>query len=83
MPFYVYIIGSNEPRKRTYVGWTTDINKRLKAHNTSKGAKFTRGRVWKLMYYEKYQYIYVDGSTENQVVNQWFSDYNNNKVKNI
>ena len=53
MPFYVYIIGSNEPRKRTYVGWTTDINKRLKAHNTSKGAKFTRGSQWKILHKEK------------------------------
>ena len=53
MPFYVYIIGSNEPRKRTYVGWTKDINKRLKAHNASKGAKFTRGSQWKLLHKEK------------------------------
>ena len=53
MPFYVYIIGSNEPRNRTYVGWTTDISKRLKAHNTSKGAKFTRGSQWKILHKEK------------------------------
>ena len=53
MSFYVYIIGSNQPRKRTYVGWTTDINKRLKAHNASKGAKFTRGSHWKLLHKEK------------------------------
>ena len=31
----------------------------------------------------KYKYIYVDGSTENNVVNQWFEDYNTNKVTNI
>ena len=53
MTFYVYIIGSSQPRKRTYVGWTTDINKRLKAHNTSKGAKFTRGSQWILFHKEK------------------------------
>ena len=53
MVFYVYIIGSSQPRKRTYVGWTTDINKRLKAHNTSKGAKFTRGSQWILLHKEK------------------------------
>ena len=29
MSFYVYIIGSIQPRKRTYVGWTTDIKKRI------------------------------------------------------
>ena len=53
MTFYVYIIGSSQPRKRTYVGWTTDVNKRLRAHNTSKGAKFTRGSQWILLHTEK------------------------------
>ena len=53
MTFYVYIIGSSQPRKRTYVGWTTDVNKRLRAHNTSKGAKFTRGFQWTLLHKEK------------------------------
>ena len=55
MSFYVYIIGSIQPRRRTYVGWTTDINKRIKAHNASKGAKFTRGSQWKLLYKEKFE----------------------------
>ena len=55
MSFYVYIIGSIQPRRRTYVGWTTDISKRIKAHNTSKGAKFTRGSQWKLLYNEKFE----------------------------
>ena len=53
MTFYVYIIGSSQPRKRTYVGWTTDVNRRLRAHNTSTGAKFTRGSQWILLHKEK------------------------------
>jgi len=53
MTFYVYIIGSTQPRKRTYVGWTIDVNKRLNAHNASKGAKFTRGSQWILLHKEK------------------------------
>ena len=52
MPFYVYIIGTKEPKKRTYVGWTNNIKKRLELHNTSKGAKFTRGSKWVLLYKE-------------------------------
>jgi putative endonuclease len=36
----------------TYVGYTNDVKKRLKLHNSSKGAKFTRGRQWKLIYKE-------------------------------
>ena len=30
------------------------IKKRLKLHNLSRGAKFTRGRKWKLIYKEKF-----------------------------
>ena len=28
-----------------YAGFTTDLEKRLKAHNSGKGAKYTRGRL--------------------------------------
>ena len=38
----------------TYVGYTKDIKKRISLHNNGKGAKFTRGRKWKLIYKEKY-----------------------------
>ena len=50
MGFYVYVIGTSSPIKKTYVGWTTDIEKRLEKHNTSKGAKSTKGYHWKLLY---------------------------------
>jgi putative endonuclease len=36
----------------TYVGWTNDIESRLAAHNTGKGARSTRGREWTLLYSE-------------------------------
>jgi len=36
----------------TYVGYTKNLNKRIQLHNTGKGAKFTRGRTWKLIYKE-------------------------------
>jgi putative endonuclease len=36
----------------TYVGYTNNLKKRIKLHNTGKGAKFTRGRTWKLIYKE-------------------------------
>lgn len=52
MPCFVYIIGSAD---KTYCGWTTDLNKRLKAHNDGKGAKFTRGKEWTLLYAERYK----------------------------
>ena len=38
----------------TYVGYTKDLKKRIRLHNNGKGAKFTRGRKWSLIYKEKY-----------------------------
>ena len=40
-------------RSLTYVGYTNNLKKRINSHNNSKGAKFTRGRKWKLIYKEK------------------------------
>lgn len=53
--YFVYVLGS-EPNKsfRNYVGWTNDLNKRLNKHNMGKGARFTKGRQWRLLYAEKY-----------------------------
>ncbi len=56
MACFVYILGSAGPGAiRTYVGWTTDLKKRLAAHNAGKGARSTRGRHWVLLYAERYQ----------------------------
>ena len=38
----------------TYVGYTKNLKKRITLHNSGKGAKFTRGRKWKLIYKEKF-----------------------------
>ena len=56
MSYYVYLIVSRfkNNRKISYVGYTNNLQKRLNLHNTGKGAKFTRGKKWKLVYYEKY-----------------------------
>ena len=55
MSHYVYMLAShNKDKFVTYVGYTTNLNKRLKLHNEGKGAKFTRGRQWKIIYTEKY-----------------------------
>ena len=56
MKYYVYIIINNKDNKSvTYVGYTNNIEKRLFFHNTSKGAKFTRGRKWTLIYKKCYK----------------------------
>ena len=54
MSFYTYVIASKKPSLKTYVGWTTDIKKRIAKHNSGKGAKSTRGRNWELIYKEKF-----------------------------
>tara|TARA_Y100001958_G_C21195491_1_gene522932 strand:+ start:35 stop:274 length:240 start_codon:yes stop_codon:yes gene_type:complete len=52
----VYLIVSKikNNKKYSYVGYTNNLKKRINLHNTGKGAKFTRGKIWKLVYYEKY-----------------------------
>lgn len=55
MPCFVYLLGSNgKGGPRTYVGWTTDLEKRLVAHNLGKGARSTRGRTWTLLHAEEF-----------------------------
>ena len=55
MSFFVYLLITKQKNKViSYVGYTSDIKKRLKLHNLSKGAKFTKGRKWKLVYSKKY-----------------------------
>ena len=52
--FYVYMIANlNNKKITTYVGWTKNLKKRLCSHNSGKGAKFTRGRKWILIYKRK------------------------------
>jgi putative endonuclease len=51
--FFVYVLGSRRKTdRRTYVGWTTDIDRRVRQHNAGRGAKSTRGRNWILLYSE-------------------------------
>ena len=55
MSFYVYMLKSKTTKSVTYVGYTKDLKKRLYLHNSGKGAKFTRGRKWKLIYKEYFK----------------------------
>ena len=56
MTYFVYLIGNyRETKLITYVGYTNNLEKRVNSHNSGKGAKFTRGKNWKLIYHEKYQ----------------------------
>ena len=55
MYFYVYMLISRGVKPVSYVGYTNNLKNRIKLHNSGKGAKFTRGRKWKLIYKEKFK----------------------------
>ena len=79
MSFHVYMLKSINKRPVTYVGYTKDLKKRLSLHNSSKGAKFTRGRKWKLIYKEKLK-------SKSEAISREYYIKNNkifrNKIKN-
>ena len=50
--FFVYLLSCSD--STIYCGWTTDLQKRLNAHNSGTGAKYTRARrPVELVYYEE------------------------------
>ena len=55
MYYFVYLLISLKGNKAiSYVGYTNNLSKRIKLHNSGKGAKFTKGRKWKLIFFKKY-----------------------------
>jgi putative endonuclease len=56
MACFVYVLGCRaRERTLTYVGWTTDVDRRLGQHNGGKGARTTRGRSWVLLHTERFR----------------------------
>ena len=76
MSFFVYMLKSLQKKSVTYVGYTKNLTKRIKLHNTGKGAKFTRGRKWKLIYKEKCQ-------TKNQAISREYYIKKNRTFRNL
>ena len=73
------MLKSIEKKTVTYVGYTSDIKKRIQLHNLGKGAKFTRGRKWKLIYKEKFN------SKKEAILREYYIKKNRtlrNKIKN-
>jgi len=55
MSYFVYLLATKKKNKViSYVGYTNDLKKRISLHNSGKGAKFTRGSNWELIYKKKY-----------------------------
>ena len=55
MSYYVYMLRSIGIKPVTYVGYTKNLKNRLMLHNNGKGAKFTRGSFWKIIYKKKFK----------------------------
>ena len=55
MQYFVYLLATIKKNKViSYVGYTNNIKKRLFLHNSGKGAKFTRGSNWEVIYKKKF-----------------------------
>ena len=55
MPYFVYMLLTKHRGKFiSYVGYTNNLKNRLSLHNSSKGAKFTKGKKWEIIYSKKY-----------------------------
>jgi putative endonuclease len=56
MYYYTYLLKSVSPgMKKTYVGYSHNVNKRLILHNSNKGAKSTRGYKWVVIYKKRFK----------------------------
>ena len=56
MFYFTYMIKSITPGiKKTYVGYTNNIENRLQKHNSNKGAKSTKGYKWLLIFSKKFK----------------------------
>ena len=61
---YVYMLRCRDGS--LYTGWTNDLEKRLKAHNSGADSKYTRSRLpAELVYFEEYE------SKESAMSREW------------
>ena len=75
MSFYVYMLVSKGDKPVSYVGYTNNLKNRIKLHNTGKGAKFTKGRKWKLIYKEKF-------TSKNKAISREYYIKKNRTIRN-
>ena len=74
--YFVYMLATKRLNKFiSYVGYTNNLEKRIKDHNNGKGAKFTRGNKWKLIYYEIF-------SNKTNALKRDYSLKNDRKLRN-
>ena len=75
MSYYVYMLKSKCKKPVTYVGYTKNLRKRIMLHNSGKGAQFTRGRAWKIIYKESFK-------SKNKAISREYYIKNNKTLRN-
>ena len=56
MTYFAYLLKSiSAGTKKTYAGYSVNVEKRLIKHNSNIGAKSTRGYKWKIVYQKKFK----------------------------
>ena len=79
MTYYVYLIKAiNTGINKSYVGYTNNLNLRIEKHNNNKGAKSTKGYIWKLIYSKKFNTKSLAMSYEYKLKKNY---YLRNKIK--
>ena len=75
MFYYTYMLKSiSSGVRKTYVGYTNNLNLRLNKHNSNKGAKSTKGYKWILIYSKKFK-------TKNEEMSFEYSLKNNKTLR--
>jgi putative endonuclease len=69
------MLKSKSMKAVTYVGYTNNLAKRIALHNLGKGAKFTRGRKWSLIYKEKFK-------SKKEAISREYYIKNNRRLRN-
>ncbi|MFA5842003.1 MAG: GIY-YIG nuclease family protein [Candidatus Paceibacterota bacterium] len=50
--FYIYVLQSSYKEKELYIGYTSDLKKRLGEHNQGLNLSTKRYKPWRIIYYE-------------------------------
>ena len=69
------MLKSKSKKTVTYVGYTNNLKRRINLHNNNKGAKFTKGRKWSLIYKEVYR-------TKKEAISREYYIKNNRILRN-
>jgi len=90
MFYYIYLLESTKHKNEYYSGYTRDLRKRLKEHNSGLNKSTKRYKPWKLIYYEaclnindaKRREKYLKTTQGRRLIKRRIKDYLYNKKTN-